>query len=78
MFQAADMLWDWQVIDDLVGNYIPDAENLNVNTVKEKLPELPGTKTFDTQFNAISAVITERKRTEKYSPSAGIDIAYRL
>ncbi len=53
------------MIDNLVGNYIPDTENLNINTVKEKLLELPGTKTFDTQFNAIPAVIMERKRTEK-------------
>lgn len=63
-----------QMIDELVGNYNPDAESLNINTVKEKLLELPGTKTFDTQFNSIPAVIKERKRTEKYLPSAGIEL----
>ena len=63
-----------QMIDDLVGNYIPDAENLNINTIKEKLLELPETKSFDTQFNTIPTVIKERKRTEKYLPSAGIEL----
>ena len=63
-----------QMIDDLVGSYIPDVESLDINTIKEKLLELPETKTFDTQFNTIPAVIKERKRIEKYLPSAGIEL----
>lgn len=63
-----------QMIDDLVGSYIPDAENLNMSTIKDKLLELPVKRNFDTQFNTIPTVITERRRIEKYMPSAGIEL----
>jgi hypothetical protein len=47
-------------IENTIGNYLPADPNLDVESLKEKLRELPRKKDFDSQFTITRNVITAR------------------
>ncbi|WP_148630412.1 hypothetical protein [Bacillus sp. E214] len=57
-----------EMVEYVVGDYVPESENVNISELKRRLVALPESKGFDSAFNIIASQVKSRfKRSYKIS-----------
>lgn len=64
------------LVQKLVGNYVPEAPNLNLDKVRSSLSDLPEKKRFDRQFVSVPERIVER-RHNFFPLTQGVDLSIK-
>lgn len=62
-----------EMIEYVVGEYVPESEEINTETLKERLKKLPEKKDFDTAFNIVVSQVKGRFR-RSYKVSDKIEL----